>query len=258
MKNFKILLPLALLFFTTGVSRAQIVDTLSVSLEETVESAVTGNPDILISRLEIERAISQSKAANGAFLPNVGVDAQYVRNIKRPVFFLPPGEGFGGMPGSDQGTVIEAGFDNSYNMSAQASLPLYNRALIASSRTARKNVEFQERGFDIGENEIRAQVKKAYYDALLARESLQVLDLSLDNAQSNFENIRNQYSQQLVPEYDVIRAEVQVETFGLKFFKARTITKLHFTTLSFSPEFRRKYHYPWKNLYRNFMRKPIF
>lgn len=218
MKNI-LIPPLVLLLFWTGITSAQ--DTLYVSLEKTVESAVTGNPDILISRLEVERAISQLKAANGAFLPNIGVDGQYVRNIKRPVFFLPPGEGFGGQQGDERGTVIEAGYDNSFNMTAQATLPLYNQSIIAGSRAARKAVELEEKGLEVSENEIRAQVKRAYYDALLARESLQVLILSLENAQSNLENIRSQFAQELVPEYDVIRAQVQVENLRPDIFAAQ-------------------------------------
>ncbi|NJY62787.1 TolC family protein [Salinimicrobium sp. CDJ15-81-2] len=218
MKNI-LISPLVLLLFWTGITSAQ--DTLYVSLEETVASAVTGNPDILISRLEVERAISQLKAANGAFLPNIGVDGQYVRNIKRPVFFLPPGEGFGGQQGDERGTVIEAGYDNSFNMTAQATLPLYNQSIIASSRAARTAVKLQEKGLEVSENEIRAQTKKAYYDALLARESLQVLILSLENARRNLENIRNQFARELVPEYDVIRAEVQVENLRPDIFAAQ-------------------------------------
>lgn len=209
MKKMKKFIPLALLLFWAGVIKGQ--NTLSVSLEETVESAVTRNPDILISKLEVERAISQLKAANGAFLPNIGIDGRYVRNIKRPVIFLPFGEGFWSQEGGDEGLVIEAGFDNSFDMTAQATLPLYNQAVIANSRTAKRSVEFQERGLDVSKNEIKTQVKKAYYDALLARESLQVINLSLENAQRNYESIRNQFARELVPEYDVIRAEVQVE-----------------------------------------------
>lgn len=209
MKKIKNFILLGLLLFWAGASRGQ--DTLSVSLEETVKSAVTRNPDILISKLEVKRAISQLKAANGAFLPNIGIDGQYMRNIERPVFFLPVGEIFGGKENENEGFIIDAGFDNAYNMTAQATLPLYNQAVIANSRTARRAVDFQKRGLDVSKNEIRTQVKKAYYDALLARESLQVLNLSLENAQRNYESIRNQFARELVPEYDVIRAEVQVE-----------------------------------------------
>ncbi|MEX2592896.1 MAG: TolC family protein [Anditalea sp.] len=192
-------------------ANAQGTDSLDLTLEETLSSALTGNSDILLSKLEIQRATSLLKAAKGAFLPSIGVDGQYSRNIKRPVFFLPPGEGFGGAGGGSEGTIIEAGFDNSYNLSAQANLPLYNRELSASTRAAETAVEIQKKGLDINKNQIRAQVKQAYYEALLARESLQVLGQSLENAQRNYENIQNQFSQELVPEYDVIRAEVQVE-----------------------------------------------
>ncbi|MBD3631300.1 TolC family protein [Cyclobacterium sp.] len=192
-------------------THAQEKDTLALTLKETLSSALTGNPEILLAKLEIQRTTSQLKAAKGALLPYISIDGQYLRNIKRPVFFLPPGEGFGGAGGGSEGTIIEAGFDNSYNISAQANLPLYNRELRTSKRAAETAVEIQEKGLDINKNQIRTQVKQAYYEALLARESLQVLDQSLENAQRNFENIQNQFSQELVPEYDMIRAEVQVE-----------------------------------------------
>ena len=211
MKKLKEYASLVLLLLLGPALLAQTGDTLSLSMEEALESAVNGNPDILLSKLEVQRVVSQLKAAKGGFLPNIGVDGQYVRNLKRPVFFLPPGEGFGGGEGSSEGTVIEAGYDNSFNFTAQATVPVYNRELIASNRAAESAVEVQERGLDISENDIRTQVKKAYYEALLARESLEVINLSLQNAHKNFQSIQNLFSRELVPEYDVIRAEVQVE-----------------------------------------------
>ena len=186
-------------------------DTLYLSLDEVIESAITGNPEILLSKLEVQRANTQMKEVQGAFWPSIGIDGQYIRNLKRPVFFLPPGEGFGGAGGDPEGTVIEAGFDNSIQATAQATLPLYNRELFTSARVAEKTIELQEKALDISRNDILAQVKKAYYEALLAKESLEVLQLSLINAVRNYENIQNQFRQELVPQYDVIRAEVQVE-----------------------------------------------
>src|SRR5690606_19192062 len=49
------------------------------------------------------------------------------------------------------------------------------------------------------------------FEVLFAREALRVLELSLENAAANFEHISNQFSRELVPEFDFIRAEVQVE-----------------------------------------------
>ncbi|WP_229972452.1 TolC family protein [Pontibacter harenae] len=201
--------------FPANTAKAQAIDNLELTLEVALKSAMEGNPDVLVSALEVQRAQSQLKAVKGNFLPQVSVDGQYARNLKRPVFFLPadsnfPGAGGGGT-GPDEGTVIEAGFDNSYQLAAQATLPLYNRQLITSAKAARTAINISERGQDISKNEIATQVRKAYYDALLAKESLEVLGRSLENAQQNFTNTQNQFAQQLVPQYDVIRAEVQVE-----------------------------------------------
>lgn len=193
---------------------AQPTDTLNLTIEQALNSALEGNPDIRIAELDVQRAQSQLKAAKGNFLPQVSVDGQYARNLKRPVFFLPADSNFpgaGGGNGPEEGTVIEAGFDNSYQLTGQASLPLYNRQLIANTRAAKTAVAINERGLDISKSDIATQVRKAYYDALLAKESLEALRLSLENAQQNLVNTQNQFAQELVPQYDVIRAEVQVE-----------------------------------------------
>ncbi|WP_168193934.1 TolC family protein [Pontibacter sp. SGAir0037] len=207
------LLSVGLQIGATAQARAQISDTLRLTLEETVESAISGNPDVLLAQLSVKRANSQLRAVNGGFLPQVGIDGQYTRNLKRPVFFLPAGSNFPGAGGggSEGVTVIEAGSDNSYQLAAQANVPIYSRELILNSRAAKTAVNVNERGLDISRNDIRMQVKKAYYDVLLAQESLKVLQQSLQNAQRNFENTRNQFAQELVPQYDVIRSEVQVE-----------------------------------------------
>ncbi|WP_181885175.1 TolC family protein [Pontibacter diazotrophicus] len=212
----KFLPVLTLCLITVFQVKAQANDTLRLTLDEALNSAVTGNADILIAELEIQRAQSQRRAVTGGFLPQIGVDGQYTRNLKRPVFFLPagsnfPGGGGGGGGGTQEGSVIEAGFDNSYTLTGQATLPLYSRELIANARAAKTAVSISERGLDINMNDATAQVRKAYYDALLARESLEVLEISLENAQQNFINTQNQFAQELVPEYDVIRAQVQVE-----------------------------------------------
>ncbi|MFT2008747.1 TolC family protein [Pontibacter sp. 13R65] len=193
--------------------QATPTDTLELRLDDAVQSAVTGNPDVLIAQIGMRRANSQLKAANGNRLPTVGIDGQYARNLKRPVFFLPADSNFpgGGGGGPEEGTVIEAGFDNSYQLAAQASVPLFNMQVSAGAKAAETAMAVNERGVDITRNDIRMQVQKAYYDALLAQESLVVLTQSLENAQQNFRNTQNQFAQELVPQYDVIRSEVQVE-----------------------------------------------
>ncbi len=58
---------------------------------------------------------------------------------------------------------------------------------------------------------IIAEVKKAFYGVLLAGEVRDLTQMSFKNAEENLENVRQLHQQGLVAEYDLIRAEVQVE-----------------------------------------------
>jgi len=194
---------------------AQEGPAVTVSLDELIESGLKGNADIVQAYLELHSAEAEQKAVAGGFLPQVSVSGQYDRNIKRPVFFFPADRGgfpgTGGGNGATEGSVIEVGFDNSFQASAQALLPVYDKVLIENNRLAKTSVKFSQANLRISKNEVANNIRKAYFEVLFAREALRVLELSLENAAANFEHISNQFSRELVPEFDLIRAEVQVE-----------------------------------------------
>lgn len=205
----------ACLLLSAFPTHAQQPPTLNVSLEEFLNSGLEGNANIVQAYLDLQKAEAEQKAVAGGFLPQVNLSGQYDRNIKRPVFFFPAdGGGFPGMgggSGASEGTVIEVGFDNSFQTAAQAELPIYNRELIENNRLAKTSIKISQSNLDINKNELTNQIRKSFYEVLFAQESLRVLGASLENAIANFENIQNQFSRQLIPEFDVIRAEVQVE-----------------------------------------------
>src|SRR5690554_7473631 len=70
------------------------------------------------------------------------------------------------------------------------------KAALESARASRINME--------------AEVRKAYFSFLLARDTYEVMAQSVANAEENLKNVRQFYGQGLVAEYDVIRSEVQV------------------------------------------------
>src|SRR5690625_5267653 len=94
----------ALLFTAPSFGQQQ---TLSLSLEDAVELALENNREIKISEFDVEAAESGLREATGGFLPEVSASGQYLRNVKRPVFFI--GDGFTGM----EGGAIEVGYKKS-------------------------------------------------------------------------------------------------------------------------------------------------
>src|SRR5690554_2181136 len=139
---------LAFLLLMALPTHAQQEPILDVTLEELLNSGLEGNADIVQAYLDLQKAEAEQKAVAGGFLPQVSLSGQYDRNIKRPVFFFPadgggfPGTGGGGS--ASEGTVIEVGFDNSFQTSAQAELPIYNRELIENNRLAKTSIKISQ------------------------------------------------------------------------------------------------------------------
>lgn len=190
-----------------GQIKTNSADTVNLTLNEAEKLALDQNLNLSRVQLAVDQADYQIKIVKGRFLPELNINGSYTRNIKRPVFFLPASENF---PGGGGG-VIEAGFDNSYSATARASLPLYNQNLIDQVDAAEIQKKLSASQVEIEQNDLLAQVRTTFFNTLLAKESYQVLQENLENAQENFENTKNLFSQGLVPEYDVIRSEVQVE-----------------------------------------------
>ena len=178
-------------------------DTLALDLETAMSLAFDLNPTLAIAELGKQSREARLNEQRGMLLPSLNASGQYNRNIKKPVFFLPPGSPFG--------DVLEVGSDNSYTGALTATMPLYNPALIRSIRAARLEHTIAGEEYRAARIELQHMLHTAFFDALLAGESLEVIRQSYANANENLENIRKLYGQGMVAEFDLIRAEVQTE-----------------------------------------------
>ncbi len=182
-------------------------DTLRLTREAAIEMAQENNPTITIARLEKARLEARVNETRGNLLPTLSGTGSYTRNLKKQVIFFPEEMAplFGGV------TALEVGNDNSFMGGLQLALPLYNPAIYAGIDAARAEQKIAEENFRAQTIELTFMVQRAWNDALLARESFDVISKSFANARENLENIKKMHSQGLVAEYDLIRAEVQAE-----------------------------------------------
>lgn len=179
-----------------------------IDLETAIELALAQNKNLRIAGLEVDKNYSKLTEARSNLLPKINANGQYTNNIKKPVIFLPPGTPFS-KPG--QPAVLEIGSDHAYVGTISASLPIFSYPIYAGLSIASTGVDLAEENFRGMKLKTIAEVKKAFYGVLLAREVKNLMQASLKNASENLENVRNMQKQGLVSEYDLIRAEVQVE-----------------------------------------------
>ncbi len=196
-----LLLPLLLLLSGVNTAFGQKVQQLTI--HSAIETAMEKNPGLRIAALEILSKDAGVNVARGRYLPNISANASYTRNIKKPVIFLPPGSPFG--------DFLEIGSDNSYSAAFSAGVPVYNPALNAALQASRTERELAGEEYRAGKIDLHYFVSAAFFDALLAKESKEVMGLSHRNALENLERARQMHAQGLVSEYDLLRARVQVE-----------------------------------------------
>lgn len=189
MKRKTIIALLALL--TVGSVSAQ---QLQLTLEKSLEIALSDNPTIKVADLEIERQDWVRKQSVGNLLPSVSVSGQYSYSIVK----------------QEMAKGLSFGADNSISTSAQLSLPLFAPSVYEMLRMNETQLEQALESARSSKITLANEVKKAYYNILLAEQSLSVLKESEASIAETVANTEAMYKQGLASEYDLLTAQVQL------------------------------------------------
>lgn len=197
----KKLISLILIFVSIGISQSKTA--MILSLEDAVNLAIEKNAELKIASMEITKTEEKLREARSGLFPQLNASGQYQRYLELPVIFLPAGSPFG--------PTLKIGSDNAVNASLSLSLPLFAWQLYKGIGLASDALRISEENYRSVKNKVVGEVRKAFLTVLLARETKDVMSQSLKNAEDNFENIKKLNSAGQLSDYDVLRAEVQVE-----------------------------------------------
>lgn len=199
---------LLLLFILALPAAAQTgASPIVLTLDRALELAAKQNRDIQAADQDRLKADAQiTEARSGAF-PQLNVAGIYTRNIKNAVMFVPPNSLINP---TDKTMTIEFGSANAYSASATLNQALFNWRVGVAMDIANTYSEYANRAYQVTEENVALQTKKAFYTVLLARELVRANHEGLDVVRANLENIRAQYKKGTAAEFDLLRAEVQV------------------------------------------------
>ncbi|QKG79314.1 TolC family protein [Tenuifilum thalassicum] len=189
--------------FLTGSRGYAQPDTLRLSVAQAVDLAVQQNLMQKVSELELQKKQEKVKEYMAALYPTIKASGSYTRNLKLPVIFMPAGSPFG--------PTLTIGSDNSYSASVSASMPLFVYNIFESIKLGQKDVAISQEKLRESKIDLAANIKKTYYNILLLKNSLNVINQSYKNALANLENIKKLNERGMVSDYDLIRIKVQVD-----------------------------------------------
>lgn len=199
----KILFVALLFTFTAAAQTVTGKDTVALTLSKTMELALKNNNDLKISFLNKSIADEKvSEAWGSAVMPDISGNINYRKALKKGVFNI-EAPGFSGS--------FPVGTDNTMTASLNLEQPLFSGAAFIGIRVAQTYSDIAATYYESAKNELKVQVKQAYYSYLLAQEVVKLSKQNLTLAEDNLKNTQSLYRAGMISEYDLVRAGVQVQ-----------------------------------------------
>jgi outer membrane protein TolC len=176
-----------------------------LSLQETVTLAEQRNPEIAISKLEIEKAKQQRVISRSLFLPSIGASAQLAHYFQLNPFF-----GFGESSPGDKIPYGRFGGEDQFVAFISAVQPLYNPQAFPSARHARLLEEESKVSASSKRIETLSQVKQTYLQILVLQERIKLQRESISRNHRVLRDARSLFAQGKGLRVDTLRAYTAV------------------------------------------------
>lgn len=213
MKKYLCLICLGLMSLGVAMAQSAGGNTLTLTLEEAIDLALSDNPTVKVANLEIERYDYVRKQTLSSLYPQVDASLQYSLALRRQE--MTEGFSFGGK--------------NTFNTAASVSMPLFVPAVYEQLKLNRTQMESAVESARATRIDMIASVRSAYYNVLLAQQSLAVLEEAVLTTERVVANTKSLYDNGLASEYDYLTAQVQLSNLRPQVLQTESavgITKL--------------------------------
>ena len=218
------------------VAAAARADTLRLDAAKAVEMALANDHVVQQARARIEDAAAGRSVAFGSFLPQVSASGTYTRlgtvseftmyAAKESVFGLPVFDPTGNYVGKTIPIPVAVGLETlnlklgSYNNmsiagTVQQTLFTWGK-LINAYRIAGLNLDMTVEGVYQARSQIRVDATSAFYQALLARKTVGVMDSALSQLKGHVGQVQSLYDNGMATKLDLMKA-----TLGLQQMEAQ-------------------------------------
>lgn len=199
-KLFQAFFIIIALLFLSSFSEAQQVPTIN-NLNEAISIALKNNSGIITAKLDMLKANEKvSEVYSENLLPTVTLNSRFQRAIRKQVFDI-------------FGQKYEVGSDNSFSnlIDVTESLPILGTPVFSAIRIADYYSKTQQQNVTAAENDVKKNVKSAYYSVLLSKSIVEVNNLTKQNAEENYIAVEKKYRLGVATEFDYLRSKVRLD-----------------------------------------------
>ncbi|MBD5068479.1 MAG: TolC family protein [Alistipes sp.] len=183
---------------------------MRLTLAEAIDLALSENPTIKVAELEVQRFDYVKRQTWGNLLPQLSASGSYQRSIVK----------------SEMRGGISFGADNTFAVQGDLTLPLFAPQVYRTMKLNNTQMAAAVEAARSSRIALVSEVKKAFYNILLAEQSLDVLRESQATVQRTVDDTDLQYRHGLASEYDLLTAQVQLSNLQPTIIQTETSIKL--------------------------------
>jgi outer membrane protein len=195
-----------LLLFVNSVIAQPQPAAHAFSIQQAVEYAIKNNVQVKNALLDVQIQAQINRDVTSAAYPQINGSFSLVDNVKPPVSLV-PAEFFGGTPG----TYEKFPFGIKYNATAGISLDqiLFDGQVFVGLMAKKTTIDFSQKNVEITEKTIKANIYKIYYQLVVGKTQIELLDANIVRLEKLLHDTREIYKNGFAERLDIDKISVQ-------------------------------------------------
>lgn len=199
----KTLLTIMFLLFSGALSAQQDSSGAYVfTLDECIQYALSNQNDVVNARLSRQSSTERIREMRGRLLPHVNISGNFTDNLKLQTSLIPD---FVNDP--SQKIPVQFGTKYSSALTGEATQTLFNSDYFLGLRAAKVYDELSVRDLQRTAIDTRVSVSVAYFDVLVALESIRIVDANLAQFGKTLKDTKARYDEGVAERIDVDRIQ---------------------------------------------------
>lgn len=199
---------LLLSLFALSSFGVQAQNDVTLTLKDALNYALSANQNARKAKLDVENTKYQIDEVRARALPQVNGSAGLTYNPLLQLSALP--NIFGPNPNPDETILISFGQKWNANAGLSLSQTLFDKSVLTALDAAKATKEFYKLSQRLTEDQVIEQVATNYYQVLVQRQQIRVVDSTIKNTQKVQSILQGQYNNGLAKKIDLDRMRVNV------------------------------------------------
>jgi outer membrane protein len=195
--------------FLTAMPMTARAETLTLTLEQAIDLGIQNSSAMKSARLAVQSAEEGVSSARASNYPSLSLGSSYTHRFEKQ---------------TQGGTYVSS--SDPVSVSAELSQNITSFGQVKGSvKLAQNSVELARLDYEEEKRSLVVDIKRAFYAYLLAKQSLEVQTLTLSFKEDALRVAEERYQAGLVPDYEVLRAESDLESFKPELIEAENQLK---------------------------------